>query len=438
MATEYMKRFLGQLGWRQVAMASVMIGVALLGAGDALFGTGVIAQASMLILLLLGALVGLAIIHRTSHVNVALGKIARQIELNDGKQRESISVLKTRIAEQIELKDNEQRQSINVLKEQIAEQIEIKGSEHRASISALRKHVGKSVDGLRDALQHAENASETANRRLMDSFAAETSALLKDHRTLEARLLRVNDSVDKLSHSLRWRNEQLVIEVQSLLTLFSALDVRELLPNSTAWSMSPSLITTFLTALGSLDRPLILECGSGNTTLFIAHALRMRGGGKLVALEHLPEWGDKIRSALEREGLSDYAQVRCAPLEEVDLMIDVDPDSRQSSAFSWYAHATYADLEKVDAILVDGPPGSTNRWARYPALPQLLDRLAERVIVLLDDTQRAEEREILDLWEKFLQRTDYRIENLEKLRGATLFQLRKLTASVPPAYSPEL
>jgi hypothetical protein len=56
--------------------------------------------------------------------------------------------------------------------------------------------------------------------------------------------------------------------------------------------------------------------------------------------------------------------------------------------------------EKIDLLIVDGPPGSKTEMSRYPAVPFLMDRklLAEDYSIFLDDTQRYYESKILDRW----------------------------------------
>lgn len=52
----------------------------------------------------------------------------------------------------------------------------------------------------------------------------------------------------------------------------------------------------------------------------------------------------------------------------------------------------------VDVLIVDGPPGLTGDWARYPAYPLLREKLRPGAIVLIDDAQRTDERSIVEAW----------------------------------------
>ncbi len=54
--------------------------------------------------------------------------------------------------------------------------------------------------------------------------------------------------------------------------------------------------------------------------------------------------------------------------------------------------------QKVDVLIVDGPPAKIGKETRYPAIPRLFDRLADQAIVLVDDAGRPDERKIVRRW----------------------------------------
>jgi predicted O-methyltransferase YrrM len=58
----------------------------------------------------------------------------------------------------------------------------------------------------------------------------------------------------------------------------------------------------------------VVECGSGVSSLIIGYALQRNGGGKLWALEH-EEWGVRTTTSwLEHHQLANHAEVIHAPL----------------------------------------------------------------------------------------------------------------------------
>ena len=63
----------------------------------------------------------------------------------------------------------------------------------------------------------------------------------------------------------------------------------------------------------------------------------------------------------------------------------------------WYDTSRLPD-GPIDLLFVDGPPGETRKLARYPAAILLQDRLASNATVILDDTAREDEAEVLKRW----------------------------------------
>ena len=54
---------------------------------------------------------------------------------------------------------------------------------------------------------------------------------------------------------------------------------------------------------------LVVECGSGNSTIFLARALRQLGDGHVITLDHDEAWGRVTREIVAREGLDEHATV---------------------------------------------------------------------------------------------------------------------------------
>lgn len=131
---------------------------------------------------------------------------------------------------------------------------------------------------------------------------------------------------------------------------------------------------------------LIVEAGSGRSTPVLAQAVKDEGVGRIVSLEHLPEFAQRTQAMLLSNRLEAHAQVRLAPLEPHE-------------AGDWYANAAWADLDQIGMLIVDGPPGHTGPLAREPALWLLRHRFSPGAVIVLDDTNRPEEQTILRRWE---------------------------------------
>jgi predicted O-methyltransferase YrrM len=174
--------------------------------------------------------------------------------------------------------------------------------------------------------------------------------------------------------------------------LSTLLDPGELpLPLPGGWAVSPaSLLAIVRDVLDGQAREAVVECGSGTSTVWLALALRRRGAGHVTAIEHDRHYADITRGQLAQLGLQEWATVLDAPLADVE----VDGEMTR-----WYDSACLSRLpQRIDLLLVDGPPGDTGPHARKPAFPLLQDRLAAGAVVVLDDTDRPAEREIAVDW----------------------------------------
>lgn len=160
----------------------------------------------------------------------------------------------------------------------------------------------------------------------------------------------------------------------------------------------------------------VVECGSGASTVWVAHALAEAGHGHVYALEHEPAFAEQTRAFLQRLGLDAYASVIDAPL------VETTSGDRTSA---WYELAPGVLPDSIDVLFVDGPPGTTAELARIHAFPQLAARLGAGSWVVLDDTHRPEERRIARSWQNVP--TSGRVLRRSAVRGrSTVFEVVEL------------
>ncbi len=156
------------------------------------------------------------------------------------------------------------------------------------------------------------------------------------------------------------------------------------------WAMRPSGLVEVLNTV-ALRRPrLVVECGSGVSTIFLARLFLELGGGATLAIEHDAEWAAWLRARLADEGLTAHADVVHAPLD----------------ASGWFDEGRVLDAlagRDVDLLLVDGPPAADGfgpPTSREPALGFFLTALTAGATVVLDDADRPGEQEVLRRWEE--------------------------------------
>ena len=120
------------------------------------------------------------------------------------------------------------------------------------------------------------------------------------------------------------------------------------------------------------------------------------------------------RTLIERHGLAEFATVVHRPLKNVSIGGEV---------FVWYDIDGLAFGEKVEMILVDGPPFTVHPLARYPALPLMLPHLAPGAVVILDDAKRPEEVRIAERWRS--EYPGFEFGNVDVEKGALVVTRRE-------------
>lgn len=165
-----------------------------------------------------------------------------------------------------------------------------------------------------------------------------------------------------------------------------------------AFSMRPSGLVNVLNDIFINNRTMIVECGGGISTFYIARLLSSKGG-HLYTIEHNKKWIDLFQDGLKKEGLAHLVTFIYAPLKETNLALENTP---------WYdTEAISKQLAQdcqIDLLLVDGPPAYEEplKYSRYPAVPYFLEQLKSDCTIIIDDANRSGEQEIIKRWEKIL------------------------------------
>ena len=193
-----------------------------------------------------------------------------------------------------------------------------------------------------------------------------------------------------LEKELKKEIRQTFRQLEALQNLNAVLPANDVLPATRVWAASPDLLVVLVDLVISERPSLVVECGSGASTLWLALAMRrFKIDGRIVALEPDPVFGAKTRDFLARHDVRDLAEVRDAPLESFSL---------DGETYSWYARRAWEDLTGIDLLFVDGPPATTGHQARYPALPLLSGSLSPAATAVLDDLVVPDMQNVLRLW----------------------------------------
>lgn len=150
--------------------------------------------------------------------------------------------------------------------------------------------------------------------------------------------------------------------------------------NNSGWAANTQLLKALLDE-GLQNKQSILECGTGVTTLLFS-VITDYSGGHLRSLEHNAQWHALIIEKLRSLRLP-VAAVTLAPM-------------RDFGAYDWY-DTSLSPTETYDFVLCDGPPGGT-RGGRHGLLPRMLPHLRPGARIIMDDTCRQQEMDILQGW----------------------------------------
>lgn len=157
------------------------------------------------------------------------------------------------------------------------------------------------------------------------------------------------------------------------------------LPHLGSWKADTHLLHRVVDQIEQKRPANIVELGSGATSLVVAKALAMHGGGTLHSYDqHLPFIAE-MQAWLAEHDLS--AHFGHAPLSQ--------RDPRWPGV--WYS---LPDLPlTIDLLLIDGPPWAVHPFVRGMA-ERLFDRIAPGGVVMLDDAARPGERYVARRWRR--------------------------------------
>ena len=186
-------------------------------------------------------------------------------------------------------------------------------------------------------------------------------------------------------------------QTEAFIQLTNLLQFKSAIPPTRSWAASPDLLL-FISETVKKNRPsLVVELGSGVSTLVTAKS----GARKVVSIDNSEEFGGKTRELLKEHKVRG-AEIRIAPFRPY------------ANGSEWYDISMIKDLKKIDLLIVDGPPGSKNPEARYPALQQFKDKLSASAIVIIDDVNREGERKLAEDFAKALPNHELTILDHEK------------------------
>ena len=174
-------------------------------------------------------------------------------------------------------------------------------------------------------------------------------------------------------------------QLEILMPLITDLEIKETLPHTRGFAGSPDYLCAIKDAIKEKKPNLVLEAGSGVSTIISAYALKKYGGGKIISLDHEEKYAQKTRDELKKHNLDKYAQIIYAPLKKHGNLI-------------WYDYTLIEEDYSIDLFTIDGPPEKRGQMSRYPAIPLMFNKLSKSAMIILDDARRKNEQSAIKLW----------------------------------------
>jgi predicted O-methyltransferase YrrM len=285
-------------------------------------------------------------------------------------------------------------------------------SERRAQAEASHLHL-------------KEGASQLGNvaRRVTDALAELRGSVGEDRIELLIRLEQITERLDQVGEQLGQSSEQVRrlraameelptslkgtfakatdaaiarssrdthAKIQAHADLHRLITPRAPMPLQGGWALASDTMHAVASRVWDARPELIVECGSGSSSVWLGYIVELLGLGQVISLEHDQRYFEASRDLVRAHGLEKVVEIRYAPFE---AWTDGSGADHQ-----WYALMAIEDLANIGLLLVDGPPGPSGHQARYPAGPLLFPRCREGAVVVLDDADREDEKAISDRW----------------------------------------
>ena len=286
-------------------------------------------------------------------------------------------------------------------------------------VDALRSSSTERHEGLVRALRHLRESAVSAEqdakaaarstRELTDVVVPAVRDALQGH---EDAIKQHQSDMQELRLSIADEVDNQVVLLEDYMQLMRLVPMPLPMPRPGTWAASEDLLL-WLAGYVLEHRPrLVVDLGSGQSSVWMAAAMRTAGyDGRVIGVDHDERFALATMDLARRQGVDAWLTVVHAPLREQDI------DGR---SVTWYDTDALADIEGIDLLSVDGPPGQGAAYARWPALPALRHRLSPDATIVLDDLIRRDERQIVADW--MARYPGFALERLAFEKGAAVMR----------------
>ncbi|WP_455287325.1 hypothetical protein [Cupriavidus necator] len=293
--------------------------------------------------------------------------------------------------------------------------------QHLAEGTAKTAEVKNSLDALELVVTSQVNSIHAAMERLVPveaSSSAEFRALQVFDEHFEKQKALFTEIEVRQKRDLVNATSNVVKQIEAFIGIQRWLPFDDSALDFHGWPISPDLGIFLLGKIQEEKYDLIIEFGSGTSTVLFARAIALTkndeasesfAGKRVISFEHDRVYHEKTLSLLKTRGLDEFVSLVHSPLVDHEdsgakyLHYDCAPLLRQIAKLG-------EERALSILVLVDGPPELTCKNARYPAIPKIFDHLGRhRIDVVLDDANRPAEKEAIRMWKDYWKARSVRI-----------------------------
>jgi len=229
----------------------------------------------------------------------------------------------------------------------------------------------------------------------------------KKYLALEKRL----DELEKnITDKINRHDRTIFREIQSYLDILNTLNIDKEIPElRNEWSVTANFSWIIMEEILHNKPKNIVELGSGTNSIISGYALKKNDNGKLTSFEHMKSFYSKGERKLQYHNLNRFVDIKLAELKDMEI---------ENKVYRWYDITKFKFENKIDLLIVDGPPGHLQKKSRYPALPVLYEKLADQCKIIVDDYRRTDEIEIVEKWLDMY--PEFQIQKLDTEHGMAI------------------
>lgn len=158
-------------------------------------------------------------------------------------------------------------------------------------------------------------------------------------------------------------------------------------PPPGGWALGADAIAWLLREMHTRNSHVVVELGPGTSSIVLASSAAM--DLKMVGIEHDQRFLDTVSKQLALSGLDTYR------LEHIPLKAR----THGQRTVQWYDDQILDAMpDQIDVLIVDGPPNWSGTGNRSPAWGALGEKMDDGALILVDDTHRPDERDMVGRW----------------------------------------